>query len=165
MATIAVATMSRARRLRMPKYLRSSIAFLRGVPATLRPRPSLTEAAGKMEAPMAGVLPRMSVVVATSGRAELLRQTLPALAASVAAVSGAELLIVEQRGRATVGLCADLGVAAEVVSDPGQGASRARNLGTAEAEGEVVLFTDDDCVVPERWVADHQRAHAAGTIV
>jgi glycosyltransferase involved in cell wall biosynthesis len=33
------------------------------------------------------------------------------------------------------------------------GAGAARNLGAKEASGEVLLFTDCDCVVPESWVS------------
>lgn len=32
------------------------------------------------------------------------------------------------------------------------GPAKARNLGLAEASGDVVAFTDDDCVVDERWL-------------
>ena len=34
-----------------------------------------------------------------------------------------------------------------------QGLGRARNVGLAEACGEVVVMTDDDCVVPRDWLA------------
>jgi GT2 family glycosyltransferase len=109
--------------------------------------------------------PRVSVVVATAGRPDLLRQTLPSLAASVKRVPGTELLIVEQRGKTAEELCKELDVGAVVIRDAGLGASRARNIGSERAAGEVVLFTDDDCVVPDAWVEDHQQAHAAASVV
>jgi glycosyltransferase involved in cell wall biosynthesis len=108
---------------------------------------------------------RVSVVVVTAGRPDLLRQTLPALSTAVQGVPGAELVIVEQRGNTVEKLCAELDVAAAVVSDPGRGASRARNIGTARSGGDVVLYTDDDCIVPESWVEEHQRAHATLRVV
>ena len=109
--------------------------------------------------------PRMSVVIATAGRPGLLRQALPAAAASVRRVPGAELVVVEQTSEVAEKLCSELGITAVVVFDPGRGVSRARNIGTARAAGEVVLFTDDDCIVPEAWVEDHLGAHAAASIV
>lgn len=34
-----------------------------------------------------------------------------------------------------------------------QGAGRARNIGLYQAQGEIVLSTDDDCTVPPDWIA------------
>ena len=42
-----------------------------------------------------------------------------------------------------------------IVHDPRRGVSRARNLAVKEAAGELILFTDDDCVVAADWVAAH----------
>ena len=74
------------------------------------------------------------------------------------AVSGAELLIVQQGDADAEEVCRRAGVAARVVRDPGVGVSRARNVGWRSARGEVVAFTDDDCEVPPRWLADHLQA-------
>jgi glycosyltransferase involved in cell wall biosynthesis len=70
-------------------------------------------------------------------------------------------LVIVQQGDADVSeVCRRAGVVARVVRDRGVGASRARNLGWREARGPVVAFTDDDCVVPERWLIDHRAALA-----
>ena len=46
------------------------------------------------------------------------------------------------------------------------GASRARNEGIARCRGEIIAFTDDDCVVPEDWLESYaellEREPAAG---
>jgi hypothetical protein len=42
-----------------------------------------------------------------------------------------------------------------IVHDPGRGVSRARNLAIKEAAGDLILFTDDDCVVAPDWVASY----------
>src|SRR5688572_13193909 len=42
-----------------------------------------------------------------------------------------------------------------VVHDPGRGLSHARNVGVRETTGDLILFTDDDCVVAPDWVASH----------
>ena len=46
-----------------------------------------------------------------------------------------------------------------IVPDAGRGLSRARNIGIANSAGELVLFTDDDCVVAEDWIEQHARIH------
>jgi GT2 family glycosyltransferase len=42
-----------------------------------------------------------------------------------------------------------------IVHDPNRGVSRARNAAVREASGELLLFTDDDCVVAPDWVSAH----------
>jgi GT2 family glycosyltransferase len=42
-----------------------------------------------------------------------------------------------------------------IVHDPGRGLSHARNVGVRETTGDLILFTDDDCVVASDWVASH----------
>jgi glycosyltransferase involved in cell wall biosynthesis len=39
------------------------------------------------------------------------------------------------------------------------GHGKARNAGMAIARGEILLFTDDDCILPPEWVATHADAH------
>jgi GT2 family glycosyltransferase len=42
-----------------------------------------------------------------------------------------------------------------IVHDPNRGLSRARNVALKDARGELILFTDDDCIVAPNWVAAH----------
>jgi mycofactocin glycosyltransferase len=73
--------------------------------------------------------PRVSVVVPTRGRPELLRECVAALEAQTVAV---EVVVVEDA--------------------EGRGPAWARNEGVRRARGEVVCFTDDDCVPSPGWV-------------
>lgn len=99
-----------------------------------------------------------TAVVCTRDRLHLLEQTIVPLHAAVAALPGAELVIVQQGVSDVAAVCARAGVDARVVLDAGVGASRARNLGWRAARGGVVAFTDDDCVVPVDWLVDHASA-------
>jgi mycofactocin glycosyltransferase len=72
--------------------------------------------------------PRISVVVPTRGRPELLRQCVEALEAQTVAV---ETVVVEDV--------------------EGRGPAWARNEGVRRARGEVVCFTDDDCRPSTGW--------------
>ncbi len=49
-----------------------------------------------------------------------------------------------------------------VLYSRGTGPAAARNLGMREARHDVVLFTDDDCVVPPTWCATMSEALAGG---
>jgi glycosyltransferase involved in cell wall biosynthesis len=48
---------------------------------------------------------------------------------------------------------ADFPFPMRVVSHPNQGVSFSRNCGIRLASGEVVAFTDDDCLLPPDWIA------------
>jgi GT2 family glycosyltransferase len=77
---------------------------------------------------MGGERPRISVVVPTRGRAELLRQCVAALEAQTVPV---EIVVVEDA--------------------EDRGPAWARNEGVRRARGEVVCFTDDDCTPSAGW--------------
>lgn len=101
---------------------------------------------------------RASVVVATRNRSGLLPRLVTALEAQVGAPPF-ELVIVDDAsdddtGAVLRGLAASspLPLRAEV-QRPRRGQSAGRNRGWRRAEGEVVLFTDDDCVPHPGWVA------------
>jgi glycosyltransferase involved in cell wall biosynthesis len=106
-----------------------------------------------------------SIVIPTANRPTLLRESLRAVAAAANRVPGTEVIVVEQGSRAASEICAAAGIDAVVVHDDGRGASRARNLGAIRASGDLVLFTDDDCLVPDTWVADHLAAFDDDTVV
>ncbi|HEU4739509.1 MAG TPA: glycosyltransferase [Solirubrobacterales bacterium] len=73
--------------------------------------------------------PRVSVVVPTHERPELLRRCLAALERQTLPV---EVVVVEDR--------------------EGRGPAWARNEGVRRAQGEVICFTDDDCAPSAGWV-------------
>jgi len=68
-----------------------------------------------------------------------------------------EVIVVDQSDdpartrRALDGLDAG-GERLRVIADEGRGVARARNLGAAEAGGEIIAFTDDDAWVSRGWV-------------
>jgi glycosyltransferase involved in cell wall biosynthesis len=111
-------------------------------------------------APRLPIVTTASVVLATAGRAELVRRSLPGLVRAAERVAHTEVIVVEQGAATTSRIAGELGVEVVVVHDDGHGASRGRNIGAARACGDIVLFTDDDCLVPEGWVEDHLAAFA-----
>ena len=88
---------------------------------------------------------RCTVVVATHSRAARLRRLLDALRGQdvVVAADGATAevhAVLEQAGVRVVRL------------DPGRGPAAARNAGWRAAQGDVIAFTDDDCLPAPGWV-------------
>jgi glycosyltransferase involved in cell wall biosynthesis len=103
-----------------------------------------------------------TVILCTRNRPDLLRTSLPSLAAAVDRQPGTDLVIVEQGEPHAEAIARELGIEANVIRDDGRGVARARNIGAARARGDLLLFTDDDCEVPPSWVADHLSACLPG---
>ncbi len=93
----------------------------------------------------AGRTPAVSVIVCTRDRTDQLRPCLESLLALRTRPD--EVLVVDNcpTDDSTRKLCADLRVRYLREELPGQ--ARARNRGIIEAGGDLIAFTDDDCVV------------------
>lgn len=97
-----------------------------------------------------------SVIICTRNRADSLARTLDSVRAAAADVTDAwELLIVDNGStdhtQAVVArFQADLPLRS--VSEPDAGLSHARNAGLAAAQGQYIIWTDDDVLVDDNWL-------------
>ena len=104
--------------------------------------------------------PSISVVMATAGRPQLLRQTLDSIVRSEFDRSRLQVVVVDnlddERTRA---VCAALGVALPLtyVVESEQGKNAALNRGLEACVGELIAFIDDDVVVEQNWLAELAR--------
>ena len=110
-----------------------------------------------------GRAPTVSVVVCTRDRADGLETCLASLLELETPL--VEIIVVDNAPSddQTRALCAELPVS--YVLEPKPGASRARNRGVLEARGELVAFTDDDCVVDSRWLDDLGKSFADNLVM
>lgn len=95
-------------------------------------------------------LPTCSVVVCTRDRVYDLRQCLEALCASKP--KGSEIVVVDNASPddGTAKLATEYPV--RYVREEHQGLNWARGRGAKEAQGEVVIYTDDDVIVDPNWI-------------
>ena len=101
-------------------------------------------------APPAGNAPRISVIVCTRNGSATLRQCLTALGKQTYA--NHEVLLIDDGSiDDTPDIARDFPFARYVRQDPG-GLSVARNRGAQEATGEILAYTDDDCIPDEDWL-------------
>jgi Glycosyl transferase family 2 len=124
-------------------------------------------AAAARRAPPAPPPARLSVVVPTAGRPELLMRCLHALALQTMDPQQYEIIVVDdgrcERTRALVEMMAASLPAPKLrYLRPtfSHGAAAARNIGWHAAEGSVVAFTDDDTVAMDDWLAQGAAALA-----
>lgn len=100
-------------------------------------------------------LPKLSVILPTFNRADSLKRALAALMRQSAAPATYEVIVVDNNSTdGTAGVAAlfdDRRV--QLVREPRQGLSFARNTGLAAALAPIVAFTDDDVEVAPDWVA------------
>jgi cellulose synthase/poly-beta-1,6-N-acetylglucosamine synthase-like glycosyltransferase len=100
---------------------------------------------------------RVSVIVPTCGRTALLRRCLEALARQDFDKSGYEVLVADDAGspdtRLLVGGSAWEGMQVRYVPIRGRhGPAAARNAGLRVSRGEIIAFTDDDCIPHPGWL-------------
>jgi glycosyltransferase involved in cell wall biosynthesis len=98
--------------------------------------------------------PIVSVILPTYNRAPLLRSALAALGRQTAAPASFEIVVVDNNSSdGTQDLLASIEQPPlQIVKEPRQGLSFARNAGLAAARGEIVAFTDDDVEVAPDWI-------------
>ncbi len=106
---------------------------------------------------MSGMEKQLTIILCTRNRADDLRETLRSLG-GVAIPEGctSELLVVDNAScDHTPQVIAETRLPNMIIRhlhEPKPGQSNARNLGLAEARGEIVIFTDDDLRYPLEWL-------------
>ena len=103
-----------------------------------------------------------SIVVCTCGRGSRIVATLHSIFASCP--PGVEVLVVDQSDDTDTlqAMCPFLDDSRlAYIKAASKGSGRARSIGLEQARGEVVAFTDDDCVVEAGWLDAHLRVFAA----
>jgi GT2 family glycosyltransferase len=107
--------------------------------------------------------PRVSVVVPTYNRGVRLGDTVQALLDSrLDRVGPAELIVVDDGSEKPVdlgGVTPRAGFTLTVIRQDNAGPAAARNAGFRAAGGEIVLFVDDDILVPGGLIEEHLAAH------
>ena len=104
---------------------------------------------------------KISVVIATRDRAVLLDGALRSLRAQVGATP-IEAIVVDNGSTDATRTVAEAHGACYAL-EPVPNRALARNAGVALATGEIVLFIDDDVVLPPFFVAAHARVHDTST--
>ena len=125
-----------------------------------------TDAAREEEGPTAPI--GVSVVVPTHRRPAMLLRCLQALAAQRLDRQHFEVVVVDEsasaEARAIVGRYAEIAdLQIRCLAVPGiRGPAAARNIGWRAARGEIIAFTDDDCVPDAGWLAAGLAAFGPG---
>jgi glycosyltransferase involved in cell wall biosynthesis len=143
-------------------------AVLGGAYADAPAAPADTSAAAAQAAAPGGV-PRLSVVVPTCRRPDLLLRCLRALQAQTVGAAAFEVIVVDD-GRddwtrtliATLALESGMPDLHYLRPIAGRGPAVARNRGWRAARGDVVAFTDDDTVPAADWLARGEAAMRQG---
>ncbi len=107
-------------------------------------------------------LPRISVVICTRDRSDSISRAVSSVLE--ASYPEKEVIVVDQSSSdATAHILADLKRLNrfEYLRSAETGLSRARNLGLAHSTGDIVAFTDDDCVVAKDWLFEIRKVFDA----
>lgn len=108
--------------------------------------------------------PTVSVVIPTHRRRASLERVLGGLAKQAWPPERLQVLVISDGwndSSVEMALALQLPYQLRVFEQANQGPAAARNLGLAQAEGDLILFLDDDVVPCMRLVAEHARSHKA----
>ena len=106
--------------------------------------------------------PLVSIVIPTYARPERLRECLAALSRQTMPADTFEIVVVDDGSPQPVVPPADTAAAGptiRIIRQPNAGPSAARNRGVAEARGELIALTDDDCLPTPAWLESLVSAH------
>ena len=111
---------------------------------------------------------RVSVVISTFNRLQMLQELLDALGKQTLGADQFEVVVVDDGSREpaepVLGLRHDP-FPLTVLTQINAGAAAARHAGIMKASGDVVVITDDDMLIPPEFLAEHLAAHEAGHTV
>ena len=108
--------------------------------------------------------PTITVVIPTYRRRASLERVLGGLAKQAWPPERLQVLVISDGwndSSVEMALALQLPYQLRVFEQANQGPAAARNLGLAQAEGDLILFLDDDVVPCVRLVAEHARSHNA----
>ena len=126
------------------------------MPGPLDPGRPRGSAAGARPRVVPSVLPFVSVVVPTCGRAAALRACLEALSRQDYPPERYEVVVVDDGGDPAAEASTAAGPAGprtRLLRQPNAGPAAARNAGARVVAGEILAFTDDDCVPDRGWLS------------
>ena len=108
--------------------------------------------------------PFISIIVPAYNAAETLGECLAALLDQSIPRSEYEVIVVDDGSTdETQEVAKKCGV--RLLSQPNQGPGAARNLGVSQAGGEIILFTDADCVPTKEWIEEMIKPFAESGVV
>lgn len=100
------------------------------------------------------VKPMVTIVVPVYNRAEDIRSCLDSLFALEYPSDRYEIVVVDDNSSdSTVDVINNYGVRL-LANQVNMGQSAARNLGVSHARGDIIAFTDSDCIVSPRWLCE-----------
>ncbi|KKS89861.1 MAG: Glycosyl transferase family 2 [Microgenomates group bacterium GW2011_GWC1_43_11] len=96
---------------------------------------------------------KISIIIPTYKRGHIVKTVIDSILCST--YQNFEILVIEQRGNDTLQKFIDTYHKPDVIffyNVSFIGASRAKNFGIKKANGKIIAFTDDDCVVDKNWL-------------
>jgi len=98
---------------------------------------------------------RFSIVIPTHNRKDSLRRCLEAVTHQD--YPDYEVIVVDDGSTDSTGemVQREFPQVRYIRQEPNQGPAAARNRGIKAASGEIIAFTDDDCIPPTNWLASH----------